>query len=139
MSHVFGKAVRILVAVPLAGLMLAGCGAGSDSAAEPPTSVEDIIGGQASESPGASDINSLLVCDAVESALADAGEQASAQEVRTQLRKTLNAAFKGSTTPDVTIADSDVDRLMNKGCPGERAKALTAADMEELASLSARR
>jgi hypothetical protein len=122
--------------VPLAGLLLAGCGgSGSDgSGGEETLGLETAAPATPAATASAQsaerfDITVVMVCDTVEGTLARLGAKTKASQVKTALRKDLNTAFKASTSPKSTIADVKVDQMLNQGCPGVRAKALQRADV----------
>lgn len=136
MSQGLRKSAWTLAVVPLMGLLLAGCGGsgGDTSGGEEPLG----LGKTASANPAAPssagaperfDITVITVCDAVQSVLDDVGTKAKPGQVKTALRKGLNAAFKASNTPQATIRDVKIDKMLNQGCPGLRAKALQRAEI----------
>lgn len=136
------KTAWMLTMVPLLALALAGCG-GGDGGAEnaapnpgPSLQTEAAVPEETATSVARYDINSLMVCGVVEEVLADlAPSEAEPKEFRSALRKSLNAAFRSSTTPDAKIADVKVDRILNSGCPGNRARALIFAQIDEFSEL----
>jgi hypothetical protein len=130
------KSAWMLAVVPITGLLLAGCGGsgGDTSGGEEPLGVETTApstsaGASSAESTERFDITVVMVCNTVQGVLDDVGTKAKPGQVKTALRKGLNAAFKDSTTPKSTIGNVKVDKMLNQGCPGLRAKALQRADV----------
>ncbi|MBT0769695.1 hypothetical protein KIH74_12225 [Kineosporia sp. J2-2] len=134
----------MLAVVPLTGLVLAGCG-GSDASS---SAGEQTIGVQQETTTSASsptaaastsaerfDITSLMVCDVVETTMADLQGETSATKAQNTLGRALATAFEGSTTPRATVADVKIDRMMKSGCPGLNAKALLLTGLDDLSQL----
>lgn len=137
------KTAWMLTVVPLLALALAGCGGGDggaeNAAPAPSPSLQQetsIVPEETGTAQARYDINTLMVCGVVEEVLADlAPAEAEPREFRSALRKSLNDAFRSSTTPDARIADIKVDRILNSGCPGNRARALIFAQIDEFSEL----
>ncbi len=138
----------MLAVVPLTGLLLAGCG-GSDNGTDngegtgaqtvTPTApaAEETVPTSKSQRY---DITSVMVCETVQTTMDGLNPKAKPQQVQSALRKALNSAFKGSTTPKATLADINVDRMLLSGCPNVAAPALRrmrSEDVYDFATLAA--